>query len=130
MTEMNHYLEQERKIAELQKRVASLEALSYESKPVLNLEQASEYLGISRSMLYKMTYTGKINFYKPEGKLIFFEKEELLKWARSNKVKSDETTQAEADAKLAKLNATGKKSPADADLEDGEDDDEDLVHAN
>ena len=69
---MNHYLEQERKIAELQKRVQSLESLCYQSKPVLNLEEASIYLGISRSMLYKMTHAGKIYFYKPEGKLIFF----------------------------------------------------------
>ena len=120
MTEFNHYLEQEHKIAELQKRVTSLESLCFETKPVLNLEQASEYLGISRSMLYKMTHTGKINFYKPEGKLIFFEKEELLKWARSNKVKSNETTQAEADAKMRELNAAGKKKTSAA----VEDDDE------
>ena len=104
MTEMNHYLEQERKIAELQKRVTSLESLCFQSKPVLNLEEASIYLGISRSMLYKMPHAGKIDFYKPEGKLIFFEKESLLNWARKNKVKSDETTQAEAELKLRELN--------------------------
>ena len=96
MTEMNHYLEQERKIAELQKRVTSLESLCFQSKPVLNLEEASIYLGISRSMLYKMTHAGKIDFYKPEG----------LNWARKNKVKSDETTQAEAELKLRELNST------------------------
>lgn len=61
-------------------------------------------MGISRSMLYKMTHAGKIDFYKPEGKLIFFEKESLLNWARKNKVKSDETTQAEAELKLRELN--------------------------
>jgi excisionase family DNA binding protein len=104
MTEMNHYLEQERKIAELQKRVTSLESLCFQSKPVLNLEEASIYLGISSSMLYKMTHAGKIDFYNPEGKLIFFEKESLLNWARKNKVKSDETTQAEAELKLRELN--------------------------
>ena len=117
MTEFNHYLEQEHKIAELQKRVTSLESLCFETKPVLNLEQASEYLGISRSMLYKMTHTGKINFYKPEGKLIFFEKEELLKWARSNRVKSEETTKADADQKMLELNAS-KKKPSSAIVED------------
>jgi hypothetical protein len=51
-----------------------------------------------------MTHAGKIDFYKPEGKLIFFEKESLLNWARKNKVKSDETTQAEAELKLRELN--------------------------
>ena len=106
MTEMNHYLEQERKIAELQKRVTSLESLCFQSKPVLNLEEASIYLGISRSMLYKMTHAGKIDFSKPAGQLIFFEKESLLNWARKNKVKSDETTQAEAELKLRELNST------------------------
>ena len=106
MTEMNHYLEQERKIAELQKRVTSLESLCFQSKPVLNLEEASIYLGISRSMLYKMTHAGKIDFYKPEGKLLFCEQERRLNWGRNNKVKSDETTQAEAEMKMRELNST------------------------
>ena len=35
---------------------------------------------------------------------VFVEKESLLNWARKNKVKSDETTQAEAELKLRELN--------------------------
>ena len=105
MTEMNHYLEQERKIAELQKRVTSLESLCFQSKPVLNLEEASIYLGISRSMLYKMTHAGKIDFYKPEGKLIFFEKESLLNWALIANVEAANT---KSNSNFLKLISTNK----------------------
>lgn len=101
-TNMN--LEHERKIVDLQQRVTSLENLCYSTKEVLNLEEASLYLGISRSMLYKMTHNGDLPFYKPAGKLIFFEKMHLLEWVRQNRIKSNAESRAEADLKMSELN--------------------------
>ena len=59
MTEMNHYLEQERKIAELQKRVTSLESLCFQSKPVINLEEASFYL-VSLAVCSQETHAARL----------------------------------------------------------------------
>ncbi|MBK7095343.1 MAG: helix-turn-helix domain-containing protein [Saprospiraceae bacterium] len=54
-------------------------------KNIMNFKEASEYLGLSRSMLYKLTSTNKITYSKPGGKLLYFEVEELDKWMLGNK---------------------------------------------
>ena len=71
-------LEQERKIAELQERVNRLENLCYAAKEVLNLEEAANFLGVAKSTLYKMTHLNPLPYFKPAGKLIFFEKQKLI----------------------------------------------------
>jgi prophage regulatory protein len=60
---------------------------------ILNIEQLSQYTGISKSYLYKLTHLGKIPFSKPFGKLIFFEKSDVDSWLLSNK----QTTSTELD---------------------------------
>ena len=75
MTEKNALkmnLDHERKIVELQSRVNKLENLCYMTKEVLNLEEASAFLGIAKSTLYKMTHLNQLPYFKPAGKLIFF----------------------------------------------------------
>jgi excisionase family DNA binding protein len=47
------------------------------TKNVLNFEEACEYTGFRPSYLYKLTSTGRIPHYKPFGKMIFFQREEL-----------------------------------------------------
>ena len=66
--------EQERRFAELQERLDKLENICYMSKEVLNLEEAAAFLGMKKSSLYKMTHFNQVPYYKPAGKLIFFEK--------------------------------------------------------
>ena len=64
MNESKMNLEHERKIASLQERVARLEDLCFSAKEVLNLEEASAFLGIAKSILYKMTHTNQLPFFK------------------------------------------------------------------
>ena len=66
-----------KQVAELQGRVQSLEQLLHQGKDVLTLEEAAKFMGIARSSLYKMTHEQTIPFYKPNGKMIFFEKSDL-----------------------------------------------------
>lgn len=49
------------------------------------LSRAAEYLGISKSFLYKLTYSNQITHSKPTGKLIYFQKVHLDEWAYKNK---------------------------------------------
>lgn len=100
-TKMN--LGQERKIVELQERVKRLENLCYTTKEVLTLEEASAFLGIAKSTLYKMTHTNVIPYFKPAGKLIFFEKKALLDWVRGAKALSEEELKEEAAARLIEM---------------------------
>lgn len=103
MNESKMNLEHERKIALLQERVARLEDLCFPPKEVLNLEEASAFLGIAKSTLYKMTHTNQLPFFKPAGKLIFFEKKALLDWVRGAKSMSEEELRAEAATRLAAM---------------------------
>lgn len=95
--------EQERRFAEMQERIDKLESICYASKEVLNLEEAAAFLGIRKSTLYKMTHLSQVPYYKPAGKLVFFEKSVLLDWVRSVKVKSESEIREEAAMHLSQL---------------------------
>ena len=58
-----------------------------ESKKVLTFEEAASYMGMSKSCLYKMTSQKIVPHYKPNGKLIFFDREELENYLLSVRVK-------------------------------------------
>ena len=63
-------------------------------------EEQMKYL---RSKKYKMTHFSQIPYYKPAGKLIFFEKSALLDWVRNVKVKSEDEIREEAALHLSIL---------------------------
>ena len=54
----------------------------------LTLEEAADYLSLSKSYLYKLTCTCKIPHWKPTGKRIYFSKSELDNWLFRNPVKT------------------------------------------
>ena len=43
------------------------------------------YVGISESLLYKLTAAKEVPHYKPRGKMLYFDKEELDSWLLQNK---------------------------------------------
>lgn len=56
------------------------------TKEVLTLEEAAEYLQLSKSCLYKMTSNKEISHYVPGGKKIYFRRTELDNWVFNSKV--------------------------------------------
>jgi excisionase family DNA binding protein len=58
---------------------------SSQQREILNIQQAAEYLSLSRSHLYKLTCNHLIPFYKPTGKKIFFKKIDLDSWMLRNR---------------------------------------------
>ena len=58
-----------------------------DDKP-LNFVEAAQYLSLSHSTLYKLTYQRKIPCHKPTGKVLYFFKHELDEWIVKN-VKSE-----------------------------------------
>ena len=69
-------------------------ALQLSSKKYFSIEEAAEYIGISKSTLYKHTAGGQIPFYKPNGKLITFSKDDLDKWLLKTRIPSNEELRA------------------------------------
>lgn len=73
------------KVESQEHRIEVLENILNTAKEILNLEEAAIFMGISKSSLYKMTHKHELPFYRPNGKLIYFEKHELLKWMRQSR---------------------------------------------
>ena len=87
----------------LQKRVTDLENVLNVAKDVMNLEEAALFTGMSKSSLYKLTHRQVIPHYKPNGKLIYFEKTELLNWMRQNRISSSTEIGEKAQQQLQEL---------------------------
>ena len=72
------------KVSPLEERIDNLEKRAISSKDILTLQEASVYIGVSLSQLYKLTSTQSIPHYKPRGKMCYFEKTELDAWLLRN----------------------------------------------
>lgn len=67
-------------------------------KTVLNFNEACKYLDVSPSHLYKLTSTKQIPHFCPQGKKLYFKREELDNWLQRNRQSAaDEIDQAAAD---------------------------------
>lgn len=55
-------------------------------KEVLTLDEATQYTGMKKSYLYKLTAAKAIPHYKPNGKNCFFRRTELEDWLTTNPV--------------------------------------------
>lgn len=82
------------------KRIEKVESDQYMLKDTFTSQEACMYLDISPSQLYKLTSKLQIPHYKPRGKMVYFDKKELITWMKQNhyKVKGhgskDETEEA------------------------------------
>lgn len=81
------------------------------TKAILTSDEAAQYLGISKSYLYKLTMRHQIPFYKPLGKVCYFDRLELENWIRENRVSTDDELENEAQAycETSKGKKGGKK---------------------
>ena len=66
------------------------------TKKALTTDETANYLGVSKSCLYKLTANRQIPYYKsPTGKLNYFKLEDIENWALSYRV----STETELDTK-------------------------------
>ena len=65
-------------------------------KAVLTSDEAAKYLGISKSALYKLTMANQVPYSKPNGKLMYFSRQELEDWLMSNRVSTANEIAAKA----------------------------------
>jgi hypothetical protein len=91
------------KVESHEHRIGIMENLLRDAKQVLTLEEAALFMGISKSSLYKMTHKHELPFFRPNGKIIYFEKSELLNWMRQNRSMSEAETKAAATKHLSEL---------------------------
>ena len=60
------------------------------AKSVLTIDDVALLTGISKSTLYKMTCKKQLPHYKPNSKLLFFDRKEIEEWAKQNRVLTTE----------------------------------------
>ena len=53
---------------------------------LISITELCKILGFKKSYVYKLIHTGKLNYYKPFGKKVFFKRSELEEIFRSSKV--------------------------------------------
>ena len=76
------------KIQTIENYIAQLKERIWAVKEVLTTAEASAYLGLSESYIYKLTSLKQIPHYKPNGKLVYFNRKELCRWAMRNQVQT------------------------------------------
>jgi excisionase family DNA binding protein len=72
------------------------------SKEILSLEEAAQYLHLSKSCLYKMTSRKEVNYYVPGGKRIYFRRSELETWILNSRVSSVNELETNMEVYLSK----------------------------
>lgn len=89
---------------EISKQLDRIERYSMlAAKNVLVLDDVVILTGLSKSHLYKLTCTHQIPHYKPNGKLIYFDRAEIELWMKQNRV----ATESEVDQKAVNYISTG-----------------------
>lgn len=96
------YKMEERIMAELQ-ALKQLTLLS--AKNVLTIDDVTLLTGVSKSALYKMTCAREIPHYK-RGKFLFFDRAEIERWMKENRVATTEEMQGDALAYCARRHIT------------------------
>ena len=65
-------------------------------KSIFNVEELMDYTGFTKSYIYKLVHINEIPYSKPNGKLLFFEREKIDKWLLRNAIKSNDEINQEA----------------------------------
>ena len=76
------------------------------AKNVLDIDDVVSLTGLAKSYVYKLTCREEIPYYKPNGKLIYFDRQEVENWMKQNRVNS--IAEAEQTASKYLLEKGGK----------------------
>lgn len=85
---------------EIEKRLEAVEETvkmaGLTSKKVLTFDEAAQFSGLSKSYLYKLTSQQRVPHFKPTGKLVYFNREELEAWLTQNRVSTSAEIEEQA----------------------------------
>lgn len=66
------------------------------AKNVFTFDEAAIITGLRKSHLYQLTSRHEIPHYKPNGKLLYFDRKELEEWMKRNRVQTKEEAEQQA----------------------------------
>lgn len=71
------------------------DALAVNKIEYITVDETAKLLNLKKSYIYSLIHQRKIPFYKPFGKRVYFNKQELLKWIKKSKIKSVDEVEEE-----------------------------------
>jgi len=80
-----------------------LEDLKICQKPFLTVNELADYIGCKKSYIYKLTHNREIPHYKPSGKLIYFNREEIDEWVQSERIATKDEIRCEGRRRIKAL---------------------------
>ena len=81
------------KLTQLEQKIDEQNLLQ---KEVINFNDACKYLDISASHLYKLTYQKQIPHFCPQGKKLYFRRQEIDEWLMRNRQETAEDIETAA----------------------------------
>ena len=73
---------------EILEKLNRIEQHIFGLKPILNVDELTDYTGFRKSHIYKLVHKNLIPFSKPGGKILFFERKKIDEWLLQNSSKS------------------------------------------
>lgn len=86
----------------IDERLDRIERLLLCNKKVFTFDEVCEYTGFSRSYIYKLTASGNIPHSKPNGKVLFFEKNKIDQWLLENAIQTNAEIASKANQHILK----------------------------
>lgn len=66
------------------------------AKEVFTLDDLCLYTGLSKSHVYKLTCSKQIPYYRPSGKLMYFDRRDIVDWLKQNRINSISEAESQA----------------------------------
>ena len=82
--------------------------MNLDNKEVLTLNEVSNYTGLSKSHIYRLCSTGGIPFYKPFGKVNYFDRIEIISWLKQNRLATNKELESQASTFVTLKNGGAK----------------------
>ena len=90
-------------IEEIQELKEMIVNLASQQKEYLNIKEASNYLSISESTIYKLTSSKSIPYHQPNGKIILFKRQDLENYIEKGRKRTYDELCAEGKSMSNKL---------------------------
>ena len=63
---------------------------------MLTTTEAADYMGVSMSMIYKLTHRRELPVFKPNGKKVYLKRIDIIDYMSKNRIKSNGEIEQEA----------------------------------
>jgi len=90
--------------SEILQELREIKQLLALEKKIWTLEDFCTFTGLSKQYAYHLTSTGKVKFYRPFGKMIYFDADEVVEFLKQNQSGDSVQFKSKLDAHFIKHN--------------------------